>query len=196
MSTQPGNSLRIPIFAACAGALGGLVPLVLQSPGLETKLFYVPWYGAISASLFLGAVAGIIGILLGNSDTSNDGQLLHTLVFALVCGIFWLPTIKGSSIYVQQAQAQYTARELRAKSQFLAASGAAKPTAGEDTVASQIADTASTARRLIEQIPNIGDADLAGPRISEGTAWRKMQNPFLVCSVQYGRLDLGPRNQF
>lgn len=144
------------VATGCAGAVGGIVPLVLQYLGLEPKLFNISGIVAVLASLFLGGVAGMIGTLVANSDTSDNSNFIHTVLFALICGIGWQATIRGSSDYLHRAQAQLAANDLRHQTSSLEAATKTKAT---NQISSQIQATSNTAKTLINQLSYVPDAN-------------------------------------
>lgn len=79
---------RTLLFVAIAGAVGGFTSWLLQwLAGLAP--FQKPASLGIPALIVVGGVAAIFGVYL--IANSNIKELPHTLVFALLCGVFWQP---------------------------------------------------------------------------------------------------------
>jgi hypothetical protein len=93
------DRLKLFKISVLAGAIGGvlswLYPLIAtQSP---IPLRFVPILGAV----VFGSAAGLIGIFLANTDTTD---IYRCFVYALVCGLFWKPVIDGSQSLIKEAE--------------------------------------------------------------------------------------------
>jgi hypothetical protein len=99
----------VPTLVVMFGCIGGLTTWVwLYATG-------TPQDGGIGAALatnmFLGAVAGFIGVYVLKVDTSRF--VLHTLALALLCGFAWKPTLEAGRAYVVTQTAESEAVEKR-----------------------------------------------------------------------------------
>lgn len=101
-----------PLHVATAGLIGGLgawvwAMTVGPEPLIKDLLFAVPAY------MFLGAIAGCLGVyLVAKTDPSLPG---HALSFSLACGIFWGPVISGAQAIVSRSQVEQRAQGLNDK---------------------------------------------------------------------------------
>lgn len=93
------DRLKLFVIAVLAGAIGGvlswLYPLIATQSPIPLK--FIPILGAV----VFGAVAGLIGIFLANTDTTN---IYRCFVYALVCGLFWRPIIDGAQSLIKEAE--------------------------------------------------------------------------------------------
>ena len=107
------NRWLIPLFVAVFGCLGGLTAWVWlyatgewQDNGIGV---------AIATNMFLGAVAGFIGVYALKVDSPRF--VPHTLALALLCGFAWKPTLEAGREYVatQTAEAEAKVQQQYAK---------------------------------------------------------------------------------
>lgn len=92
------------------GLIGGLGSWVWATtvgppPLIDSIYFAIPSY------VFLGGLAGYLGVvLIAKTDTKEH---FHASAFALACGLFWGPVITGAKAIVTQKEAQETARNTK-----------------------------------------------------------------------------------
>src|SRR5206468_7428639 len=102
---------RAAAIAGAAGALGGFGSWLFANV-LHTDPSAKGGLAALSMT-GLGALAGIIGVVLVNSDRSN---MLHYFALAVACGFFWRPVIEAGGRLISQgavnAQAQSATKRL------------------------------------------------------------------------------------
>jgi len=85
-----------------AGAVGGLLYWVIaRFSGTSIPGNFGP-AAAIFALMFVGAIAGAIGVYL---LTASDPIAIRTYIFAVVCGLMWQPVIASAERIVTNATA-------------------------------------------------------------------------------------------
>lgn len=95
-------NLKYLLGVVIAGAVGGLLYWVLAHfTGTTIPGNFGP-AGAIFALMFVGAVAGAIGVYL---LTASDPTAIRTYIFAMVCGLMWQPVIASGERIVTDATA-------------------------------------------------------------------------------------------
>ncbi|HKV93345.1 MAG TPA: hypothetical protein VJW20_12430 [Candidatus Angelobacter sp.] len=87
-TTQIVQALCVALF----GAIGGLLFWVLgkYSGNVPKQIVGWPWYGQVSALMFMSAIAGLFGVYL---LTASQVPAIRTFMFAIVCGLLWQPII-------------------------------------------------------------------------------------------------------
>jgi len=78
-----------------SGAIGGLLFWIVAK-WTGTSLPTVFGQGTVAVLMFVGAVAGAIGVYL---LTASDPSAIRTYIFALICGVAWQPVI-GSALHM------------------------------------------------------------------------------------------------
>lgn len=92
-----GLDIRILMYVGGAGAVGGFAGWLFAAAA-STHLLPWPWYGSIPAAMFFGALAAAFGVyILANTDVT---KLVHTLVFAALCGLSFKPIFDAGQLYV------------------------------------------------------------------------------------------------
>lgn len=121
-SPSSSDSLRTAAYVFLAGALGGVTWWVWQR-AIGVQPFNWGWYQAIPALLLLGGVASLAGVfMLANSDTSPSRfTLIRTLVYALLCGVFWRPVLEAGGNLVNDTVTAAEAPDIQKKQAELAA---------------------------------------------------------------------------
>ncbi|HEY7405064.1 MAG TPA: hypothetical protein VIB39_16175 [Candidatus Angelobacter sp.] len=97
------------LYVALSGAVGGLLFWVLckYSASIPKQIIGWPWFGQVSALMFIGAIAGLFGVYL---LTASQIPAMRTYIFAIVCGLLWQPIIDqamksaGNVMATQQTQ--------------------------------------------------------------------------------------------
>lgn len=87
-TAQVVQALCVALF----GAIGGLLFWVLgkYSGNVPKQIVSWPWYGQVSALMFMSAIAGMFGVYL---LTASQVPAIRTFMFAIVCGLLWQPII-------------------------------------------------------------------------------------------------------
>lgn len=87
-TAQIVQALSVALF----GAIGGLLFWVLgkYSGNVPKQIVGWPWYGQVSALMFMGAIAALFGVYL---LTASQVPAMRTFMFAIVCGLLWQPII-------------------------------------------------------------------------------------------------------
>jgi len=82
------QALTVALF----GGIGGLLFWVLgkYSGNVPKQIVAWPWYGQVSALMFMSAIAGLFGVYL---LTASQVPAMRTFMFAIVCGLLWQPII-------------------------------------------------------------------------------------------------------
>lgn len=82
---------RTPALVALFGGVGGLTAWVWSiTVGTPLRLGST---GAVAANVFLGVVAGFVGIYAIKLDSTR--LLMHSLALALLCGFAWKPMLEA-----------------------------------------------------------------------------------------------------
>ena len=148
------DKLRPLLYVMVAGAVGGLTSWLLQWLAGLTP-FQKPAIFGIPALIVVGAVAAVAGVyLIANSDTK---ELLHTLAFALVCGVFWQPVLDAAELYVSHSVTEHQASVQAQTNENLSSfSKAENPTA----VKTKVSDAAAITTQLLDRAPAVQDPNL------------------------------------
>lgn len=94
---------RKAAFIVVAGVVGGFGAWVWAiavgpSPLLDKPVLAIPAY------MFLGGIAGFLGVYL--IAKTDPAQTAHAIAFSLACGIFWGPVISGAEAIVNRVQVE------------------------------------------------------------------------------------------
>lgn len=92
-----------PVLIIIAGLVGGLGAWVWATTVGPSPLLGNPWV-AIPAYMFLGAIAGFLGVYL--VAKTDPAQTAHAIAFSLACGVFWGPVISGAEAMVKRSQVE------------------------------------------------------------------------------------------
>ncbi len=103
---------RKPVLIVAAGFIGGLgawvwAVTVGPSPLLPDPVLAIPSY------MFLGAIAGFLGVYL--IAKTDPAQTTHAIAFSLACGVFWGPVISGAEAIVNRSKVEQASREVAAQ---------------------------------------------------------------------------------
>jgi len=103
---------RKPLLIAAAGFVGGLgawvwATTVGPSPLVPNPVLAIPGY------MFLGAIAGFLGVYL--IAKTDPAQTIHAIAFSLACGVFWGPVISGAEAIVNRSNVEKASREVAAQ---------------------------------------------------------------------------------
>lgn len=100
---------RKAAFIVVAGLVGGFgawvwAMTVGPSPLLDSPVVAIPAY------MFLGGIAGFLGVYL--IAKTDPAQTAHAIAFSLACGIFWGPVISGAEAVVNRAQVEQLSEQV------------------------------------------------------------------------------------
>jgi hypothetical protein len=103
---------RKPALIVAAGFIGGLgawvwAVTVGPSPLLPDPVLAIPSY------MFLGAIAGFLGVYL--IAKTDPAETTHAIAFSLACGVFWGPVISGAEAIVNRSKVEQASREVAAQ---------------------------------------------------------------------------------
>lgn len=151
-----------PLFIIVAGLFGGLGAWVWATTVGPAPLLEEPGY-AIPSYMFLGAIAGFLGVYL--IAKTDPAQTAHAIAFSLACGVFWGPVISGAEAMVNRQEVKEAAKsiavqhdELKATKSELAVQAKALQTSLDDV--QRQAEEIDRARRelvaLTQRVPQVG----------------------------------------
>ncbi len=100
---------RKATFIVVAGLIGGFgawvwATTVGPSPLLDNPVLAIPAY------MFLGGIAGFLGVYL--IAKTDPAQTAHAIAFSLACGIFWGPVISGAEAIVNRVQVEQQSEQV------------------------------------------------------------------------------------
>jgi hypothetical protein len=159
------TSWKIPALVMAAGAFGGLTSFVLQALAGITPFDKSPVV-VIPALFIVGSVAALLGVyLLANSDTSTGNEMVHTLIFALACGVFWQPTFEAARLFVTHSTTQKEANTQKESNQDLSKS----LSENSPSLGGQVAQTAEVTTNLVQKLPTVQDPELKAKVVEQSS---------------------------
>jgi hypothetical protein len=143
------------LYVALSGAVGGLLFWVLckYSASTPKQISGWPWFGQVSALMFIGAIAGLFGVYL---LTASQIPAMRTYIFAIVCGLLWQPIID---------QAQKSAGNVLATQQTHNVDNqaglvkAASSSGNSEQVKAAVGTAVPAVTQAIRNLSNVQDAD-------------------------------------
>jgi hypothetical protein len=152
-SPSSTDSWRIALYVLIAGAVGGITWWVWQQ-AIGVQALGWNWYRAIPALVLLGGVAGMAGVyVLANSDTSSS-RLVRTLIYALLCGVFWRPVLEAGGNLVSDSMKAAEAPNLQQKTSELDAAIESGDRAEIDKKLAELAPASAQVVELASKVSN------------------------------------------
>jgi hypothetical protein len=143
------------LWVALSGAVGGLLFWVLckYSASTPKQIGGWPWYGQVSALMFIGAIAGLFGVYL---LTASQIPAMRTYIFAIVCGLLWQPIIEQAQKSAGNVLATQQTQNVESQAGLVkAASSSGNP----EQVKAAVGAAVPTVTQAIRNLSNVQDAD-------------------------------------
>src|ERR1700680_2125218 len=136
-----------------AGACGGFGSWLWAISGVGTKMALSPPL-AIVVSVFLGALAAVVGVLVANTDQKD---LVRATAFAVLCGFCWRPVIDAAQAFMTQRELTHHAADLMTQTQQLAATLSTTPSA---QLPARIEQTSQLTAELLRTAAVVNDSQV------------------------------------